>query len=313
MDVHLGVQSARDPEEVGEVADLPIQFLGVGGAIGQDSAGLHPKGPNELDWPQLAVADPLDELLPVPGMAGHEAGGDLEILFFRRLARLDDPSHARRVAREGLFHEDVHALLDCVLQLHRAESGVAGEHRNIARTQAVDRLAVRIEAHEPPILRHVHPIGVLRAQALVGVGQTICIQVGHGDQPDRSAGGLARIGHGPASATAATDQRQADRVVLGGMDLGDCRSGQCGACGDASRLGQEVAARQVARFRGGRLRLSFHEQVSLRVMAVYSLLPIAGAGQFRCLCRNWKVPTPWISWPPLKNSISVRSPRPSVS
>ena len=122
------------------------------------------------------------------------------------------------------------------------------------------------------------------------------------------------VGHGPASAAAATDQGQANRVVLGGMDLGDCRSGQCGARGDSSGLGQEVATRQALES-GERTTADsrFMARSPFGMMVVYSVLPIGGAGQFRCLCRNWNVPTPWISWPPLKNSISVRSPRPSVS
>src|SRR5438067_9384262 len=38
-----------------------------------------------------------------------------------------------------------------------------------------------------------------------------------------------------------------------------------------------------------------------------------GAGQFKCRCRNAYVPWPWITWPPTKNSISVRSAMPSCA
>ena len=48
---------------------------------------LHAVGPDELDVAQLAVADPLDQLLAVGGVAAHQAGGDLEVLLLRRLAR----------------------------------------------------------------------------------------------------------------------------------------------------------------------------------------------------------------------------------
>src|SRR5262249_55598166 len=46
----------------------------------------------------------------------------------------------------------------------------------------------------------------------------------------------------------------------------------------------------------------------------YPVWPISrrhrGAGQFRCLCKNANVPCPWISWPPVKNSMAVRSASP---
>lgn len=41
--------------------------------------------------------------------------------------------------------------------------------------------------------------------------------------------------------------------------------------------------------------------------------PLHRSGQFSCRCRNSNVPFPLIEWGPLKNSISVRSLRPSLT
>ena len=43
----------------------------------------------------------------------------------------------------------------------RAEGRVAGQHGHVAGPQAVDRLAVGVEADEPPLRRHVDLVGEL--------------------------------------------------------------------------------------------------------------------------------------------------------
>ena len=50
--------------------------------------------------------------------------------------------HAARIGREVLFHEHVHAFFHSVLQVGCAEGGVRGQQGHVARTQAVDGVAV---------------------------------------------------------------------------------------------------------------------------------------------------------------------------
>ena len=121
-------------------------------------------------------------------MAAHQPGGDLEVLLLRRFAGPDDPLHAARIGREILLHEHVDALLHRVLQVRRTEAGVRGQHGHVARPQAVDRLAVGVEAQEPPFRRHVDPVAQQVAQRLVRLFEPVRAEIGHGDQLDRPAG-----------------------------------------------------------------------------------------------------------------------------
>ena len=58
----------------------------------------------------------------------------------------------------------------------------------------------------------------------------------------RAAGRLEGVDHRPAAAAAAADQGQADRVVLGGVDVRNGHAGQGGAGDQASALLQEIPA-----------------------------------------------------------------------
>ena len=133
-------------------------------------AGIHAVGADELDLAHRAVADLLDQRLAGGGMAAHQAGGDLEVLLLRRLAGPENPLDAARIGREVLLHEHVDALLHGILEVRRAEGGVRGQHGHVARPQAVDRLAVGVEAQEPPLRRHVDLVAEQLGQGLVRSG-----------------------------------------------------------------------------------------------------------------------------------------------
>ena len=91
----------------------------VAAAAAQRADGFHAVGADQLDLAQLAVADPLDQLLAVARVAAHQPGGDLEVLLLGRLARLDHAPHGRRVGGERLLHEDVDALFHGIFQVPR--------------------------------------------------------------------------------------------------------------------------------------------------------------------------------------------------
>ena len=90
-----------------------------------------------------------------------------------------------RVGGEGFLHEDVDALLDGVFELHGAEGRIAGEHGHVAGAQAVNGLAVGVEADEAAVGRHVHAVLELLAEDLQGAVQPVLEQVRHHGQFDR--------------------------------------------------------------------------------------------------------------------------------
>ena len=124
-------------------------------------------------------------------MAAHQAGRDLEILLFGGLAGAEDLLHAARIGGEVLLHEHVDALFDCVLKMGCAKAGVCGEHGDIARLQAVDRMAVGVEAHELPFLGDVDLVAEQIGRALLPQRNLIGDQVGHRHEFYRASGGRA--------------------------------------------------------------------------------------------------------------------------
>ena len=205
MDVHLRVEAARDPEEMREVANLPMQVFDVRRPRSKRTARLHPVCADKLDVAELPFADTFDKLLAVSRVPALQAGGDFEVLFLGGLARLDYPPNGRRVRRKRFFHEYVDTLLDSVFQLPRAKARVAGQHRHITWAQTANRLPPGVEAHESPFRRHIHLRAVLLAQDLVSTGQPVLEDVRHRHQLDRPVGRIERICRRSAAAPAAAD------------------------------------------------------------------------------------------------------------
>ena len=118
---------------------------------------LHAVGADEHDVAELAVADPLDQLLAVDAVAALQAGGDLEVLLLGLFAGPDQPPQAGRVGRERLLHEDVHALLDGVFELRGAEGGNSWSASPRRPGPGSRWPSVGVEADELPVLAARRP------------------------------------------------------------------------------------------------------------------------------------------------------------
>ena len=135
------------------------------------AAAAHAVGPQGDDVADLAVLDPLEQFLPAPAVADHQAHADLEILLLGLLGQLEHLPRGRAVHGDRLLHEDVQALLDGVGEMHPAERRRRGEDGHVAGLQAIHGLLVAVEAEEPAFLRHVQPVGGLLAEVLVAALQ----------------------------------------------------------------------------------------------------------------------------------------------
>ncbi len=166
----------------------------------------------------------------------------LRFFFFRRFTQPENPLNASRVGRKGFFHEHVHALRNRILQMRGTKGRVRGQQDDIAGAQAVDRVSVSIEAEKAPVRRHVHERTILRAEGVMGAVELALDEVGHCGEFRRPARGLERIGHGAGAASAATDERQADGVVIARVNPGNRHAGQCGSAGELPALREKLAA-----------------------------------------------------------------------
>lgn len=146
-------------------------------------------------------------------MTTHQTAAHLEILLFGDLAQTQNFARPPRIGSERFFHKDVDALLDRVGDMGGPEGRMRGLDHDVARTQAVDRLAIGVEPQKTPLRRHVHLRAEFLAQLLMGARLFVLENIGHGKQLGRPSLGGQGIGGRPAASPAATDQGDPNRVI----------------------------------------------------------------------------------------------------
>src|SRR5258708_6098965 len=110
-------------------------------------------------------------------------------------------------------------------------------------------MAVSVEADDLAFLRHVHLRSEAAAQLPMAVAQLRGENVGHGDEFDGAVLDAKRIFHGARAASAASHQRELNRIVLLCMYVREGHSGQGRNPGDAPAVLKKGAARRsVFRF-----------------------------------------------------------------
>ena len=166
--------------------------------------------------------DPLHDLLQRLVVATHQAARDFQVLLLGFFPGLEHAADARRVDREGLFHEHVAALRDRVFQMDRPESRRRGQNDEAPRGDQVNGLLVSVKAEELPIRGHVDVLAELVREILQAGRHAVAEHVGHGHQLLRTLRGQGVDG-GPRSAAAAAHQRDLDGVVFPRVDA-RCRS-----------------------------------------------------------------------------------------
>ena len=122
-----------------------------------------------------------------------------------------------RIGRERLFHENVDALLDGVLDVQRSNIGARRAHGNVAGPEDVDGPFIGVETDKLPVCADVHLVRVPFSEGFKAQFHFLFMEIGHRIQLD-GAGvwNTQSIADGAGAATTASDQRQANRVVLPG-------------------------------------------------------------------------------------------------
>jgi len=295
VDQEFQHEAGAGPEEVYAVVDLPGDVIRAGRRFAEEVPAAVPRGADQSDVAQFARADLLDQHLPGDTMAALNSGRDLDVPLLRRLARRQDAAAAGRVGREALLHEHVYALLHRVLDLHGAAVGVGREHGHVARPQAVDRVAIRVEPDETAVGGHVDPIVERLLQHAVSAVDALVGQVGHRMEFDRTGGDRERVGNRPAAPAAAADQGQADRVVRRSVHARHARR-KHRACGDCSAELDHVAASGLGKRAIGRSDWAIHgrapgnnEVRGIGFQSVVTAVKLRACGQQRLALRtDWR-------------------------
>jgi hypothetical protein len=84
------------------------------------------------DVADRAVVNPLDRFDVLRLVAPLQTDRDHQVLLLGFFDGGQDAAHARGVGGDRLFHEDVLAFVDRVLELLRLEAGRRGDHDQVA-------------------------------------------------------------------------------------------------------------------------------------------------------------------------------------
>ncbi|HEU5071019.1 MAG TPA: hypothetical protein VFV96_11495 [Verrucomicrobiae bacterium] len=175
----------------------------------------------------LPVGNALGEFLHGPVVPRHQSHADLQILSRRRLAQSKHAARRGPISRQWLFHKDMQPLLDGVAEVNPTEGQRRGEDGNVSRSEAVHRLLAGIKPDELAFFRHIHPASDGMAfQRIVGAVEVIPKNIRHGHKFQGAILNGQRVDGGTRATAAATDQGNAQCVVLDGMNAGNDNSHQ---------------------------------------------------------------------------------------
>ncbi len=221
VDVEVAEQAPAGPEEAVELLHLVHQLADLAVVGPREAVGdraVHAVAAHGDDVADLAELDALEEFAARVAVAAHQPHAYLEVLVDRLIRQREHLARARPVHRDGLFHEDVEALVNSVFEVNPAKRRGRGQDHDVAGLEAIHRLLVAVEADETPFGWDVHVIAEALLHAVIVHLEIGVEDVGHRDQLDRAAGGRKRVEHRSPAAPAAADQCQADRFIAGGVD-----------------------------------------------------------------------------------------------
>ncbi len=148
-------------------------------------------------------------------MVPLQSDADFQVLLLGFLRGGQHLADARRVGRHRLFHEDVLAGRDRRLKMDRPKTGRRRQDHHVGF--CCQRLLIRVEPGEDVIVLHVYQPRMSVLQIFQGPLGVVLKRVGNRDQLNGAAG-AQRLPGGSASASAAADQRDLDRIIPGGIN-----------------------------------------------------------------------------------------------
>src|ERR1051325_9541065 len=197
------MQAADLVHDFGKVFTSTIQ----GARKASAAAVLHAVAAQEEEVADFSVLDALVKLLHVPAMARHKANADFEVLLHGLFGEGKHAAGAWTVARERLFHENVEALFNGVLEVDPAEGERRGEDGDVVFAETVHGAFEGVEAEEF-VVAHFNVAADFAVAFEVGEGgvEFVFEDVSHGDE----FGAAFLDGEGifgrASAASAATDQ-----------------------------------------------------------------------------------------------------------
>jgi len=216
-----------------EAADLVHDFGKIftstikGARKASAAATLHAVAAEEEEVADFAILDALVELLHVAAMARHEANADFEVLFHGLFGEGEQATGAWAVARERLFHENVEAFFDGVLEVDPTEGERGGEDGDVAFAESVDGAFEGVEAEEFVVVHFnvAADFGVAFEAGEGGV-EFVFEDVSHGDEFGAAFLDGEGVFGGAAAASAAADKGDFDLVAALGVNSRESDTGE---------------------------------------------------------------------------------------
>jgi len=188
---------------------------------------LHAIAAQEEEVADFAVLDALVELLHVVAVARHEANADFEVLLHGLFGEGEHAAGAWAVARERLFHENVDAFFDGVLEVDPAEGERRGEDGDVAFAERVHGVFEGVEAEEF-VVAHFNVAADFRVAFEAGECgvEFVFEDVRHGDEFGAAFLDGEGVFGGAAAASTATDKGDFDLVAALGVNSRESDAGE---------------------------------------------------------------------------------------
>ena len=134
VDQEIAIATAAGPQECVEVADLVFQLILIGWLRPHKSRSCRARdsiGSQGDDFAQIAVLDPFGEFTAICTVATHQSDTDLQIFLQGFFVKGQHLASAGAVNGDGLFHEDVQAFFDGILEMDPAKSRWSCQDDNV--------------------------------------------------------------------------------------------------------------------------------------------------------------------------------------
>ena len=193
MDIDIAEETATGPEEAVKAFDL-IHDFGLAFRFFQGKGGshwsVHPVAAHVGDVPDFAILDALPEFLTGAAMADHQADSDFEVFLGGFLPELQHAAGGRTVRGNRLFHEDMEAAVDGILEMKGPEGPRGCQDSDAAWFQGIPGLFVSVKTGEAPLLRNVDASGFIFEfffEGAVAAIELIAEDIRHGGEPGGEA------------------------------------------------------------------------------------------------------------------------------
>ena len=242
--------TAARPQESVEVLDLVHQLAELALILADESRSRgtgHSVSSQHVQFAQFPILDPLEQFATSFAVAAHQADADLQVLLDRLFVQGQHLASTGPVDSRGLFHENVQAAIDRVLEMDPAKRDGSRQDDDVTFLERIHGRLVGVEPDEFAFFGNVDQFFEFPFQRIKASLQFFRENIGHGGQFDWAEFGRQSVFGSSSTTSAGSDQSDLDRIGFAGINvLRDHDSGERRCGGNSAGCFEKIAARYAA-------------------------------------------------------------------